>query len=144
VRGLRERAERLHRETDFAIVLNLESATLGVSQRIRGFTELLEDLLIDRTFAAALLERVTEIACRIADAAVRKVGDLVDAVTTADDLGFQTQPYRHPDLHRSASSWGACRSGRRQSAARRSTRTGPCGRSGALAHTLREESSFLK
>lgn len=101
IRGLRERAERIRHDTDFAVVLNLESASLAVSQRLRGFTEFLEDLLIHRTFAEALLERVTDIICRIAEAAVREAGDLVDAVTTADDLGFQTQPYMHPDLYRS-------------------------------------------
>jgi uroporphyrinogen decarboxylase len=68
---------------------------------MRGFTEILEDLLIHRTFVEALLQRTTDVICGIADAVLAEVGDLIDAITIADDLGFQTQPYMAPDLYRS-------------------------------------------
>ncbi len=100
VRGLRRRAEALRNETDYAIVLNLGNTTFALGQRLRGFTELLEDLLINKAFAGALLERVTDIVCDIADNALRQVGDLVDCVFFADDLGIQTQSFMRPELYR--------------------------------------------
>jgi|TARA_B100000315_G_scaffold207141_1_gene201813 uroporphyrinogen decarboxylase len=101
VRGLRERADTLREQTDYAIVLNLGNTTFALAQRLRGFAELLEDLLLNPTFASALMERVTDIVCGMAEAAVGSVADLVDAVSTADDMGTQTQSFMHPDLYRS-------------------------------------------
>ncbi len=100
IRGLRERTLKLRQETDYAIVLNLGNTTFALSQRVRGFAELLEDLLINPEFASGLMERVTDIVCDMASAAVGAVGDLVDAVSTADDLGIQTQPFMAPELYR--------------------------------------------
>jgi len=100
VRGLRERTIALREETDYAMVLNLGNTTFALAQRLRGFAELFEDLLLNPVFASALMERVTDIVCGIADAAIGSVADLIDAVSTADDLGTQTQAFMHPDLYR--------------------------------------------
>ena len=99
--GLRERTEAIRRETDFAIVLNLPNASFSVSQRVRGFAELLEDLLLNKAFATGLLERVTDFNCDLAIAALGEVGDLVDCVSIGDDLGTQDQPLVSPALYRS-------------------------------------------
>jgi len=100
VAGLRERAELIHRDGDFAVVLNLPNCSFAQSQRVRGFSEFLEDLLVNRLFAEALLERVTEALCRLASAALDQVGDLVDVVSFMDDLGTQTGPMLSPELYR--------------------------------------------
>jgi uroporphyrinogen decarboxylase len=100
VRGLRDWAKQLHEQTDCGIVLNLGNTTLALAQRLRGFAELLEDLLLNPAFASALMERVTDIVCAIAEVTVGSVADLIDAVSTADDLGFQSQAFMHPDLYR--------------------------------------------
>lgn len=100
VRGLRERIERLRHQTDFAIVLNLPNSTFALSQRLRGFTELLEDLILNASFAEALQERVTDVICGIAATALGEVGDLIDGVSFADDMGIQTQAFMSPDLYR--------------------------------------------
>jgi uroporphyrinogen decarboxylase len=101
IRGLRERTQKLRDETDYAIVLSLGNTTFALSQRLRGFANLLEDLILNKPFAEVLMERVTDVVCGIADAAVAEVGDLVDAVASADDMGIQTQAFMHPDLYRS-------------------------------------------
>ncbi len=100
VRGLRERIERVRRETDFAIVLNLPNSTFALAQRLRGFAELLEDLLLNAAFAEALQERVTDIICGIAETALDSAGDLIDGVSFADDMGIQTQAFMSRDLYR--------------------------------------------
>jgi uroporphyrinogen decarboxylase len=99
--GLRERTEAIRRDTDYAIILNLPNAAFSISQRVRGFAELLEDLLLNEAFATGLLERVTDFLCDLAAAALREVGDLVDCVSISDDLGTQEQPMVSPSLYRS-------------------------------------------
>lgn len=102
VRGLRAQVERLRTETDFAIVLNLPNANFALAQRVRGFTQLLEDLLLSQPFAMALQERITDVICGIAEHALKEVGDLIDAVSFADDMGIQTQSFMSRDLYRRA------------------------------------------
>ena len=89
--GLRPAMERMRAETDRAIILNLRNATFALSQRLRGFSELLEDLILNPAFATALQERVSDVVCGIAAAALRE----------ADDMGTQTQPFMSPALYRS-------------------------------------------
>ena len=100
VRGLRERTEKARNEGDYAIVLNLGNTTFALSQRIRGFAELLEDLILNESYASALMESVTDVVCGIAEATLSEIGDLVECVSTADDMGIQTQPYMSTDLYR--------------------------------------------
>ncbi len=99
-RGLRERIAEARQTTEYALALNLPNSTFALSQRIRGFTELFEDLLTAPAFAEALQERVTTIICGWAESALREVGDLVDVVSFADDMGIQTGAYMSPDLYR--------------------------------------------
>ena len=99
--GLRAAMEELRRTSDYAIVLNLPNSTFALSQRLRGFSELFEDLLLYPAFAAALQERVTDVICDMATVALRDVGDLIDGVSFADDMGTQTQSYMSPTLYHS-------------------------------------------
>lgn len=101
IEGLRERLERFRSETDFALVVRLRNCgTLYLAQRLRGFAEYLEDLLINRAFAEALQERATGMVCAFAEAVLVEVGDLVDGVSFGDDLGMQTQTLLSPKLYR--------------------------------------------
>lgn len=100
-RTLRDRTLEVQRETGCAVVLNLPNAAFAISQRLRGFAELLEDLLLNPAFAEALLERVTDVLCDIASTSLGAVGDLVDGVSIADDMGIQTQSFMSRDLYRS-------------------------------------------
>ena len=101
VRGLRQEMEQLRRTSDYAIVLNLPNSTFALSQRLRGFSELFEDLLLYPAFATALQEQVTDVICGMATVALREVGDLIDGVSFADDMGTQTQSYMSRNLYRS-------------------------------------------
>jgi uroporphyrinogen decarboxylase len=99
-RGLREKIAQARETTDYALVLNLPNSTFALSQRLRGFTELFEDLILNEAFAEALQDRVTTIICGWAESALKEVGDLVDAVSFADDMGIQTGAYMSPDLYK--------------------------------------------
>ncbi len=102
VRGLRDRLERMCNETDYALVLRLRNVgTFYLAQRLRGFAEYLEDLLVNTAFAEALQERATDMVCAFAGTALGEVGDLIDGVSYGDDQGMQTQALMNPDLYRS-------------------------------------------
>jgi hypothetical protein len=55
VSGLAERTKKLHEETDYANVLSVGHSSLAPAQRLRGFAELLEDLVLEPELAAAIL-----------------------------------------------------------------------------------------
>jgi len=101
--GLRDRIERLRNQTDCALVVKLRNVgAFNLAQRLRGFTEFLEDLVINPAFAEALHDRLTDLICRFAATVLDEVGDLVDGASFADDLGIQTQTLLGPELYRSS------------------------------------------
>jgi len=101
--AVKKRLQRIRSETDFAASLRLRNVgAFGIAQRLRGFTELLQDLILSPEFGWALHERATAMGCALAEAALREVGDLVDTVSFADDLGVQTQTIMSPELYRAA------------------------------------------
>jgi uroporphyrinogen decarboxylase len=99
-KGVRAKAQRLRQDTDFALVLNLGCNIVLQCQSLRGFGEWMEDLLVDPTLAEGLMEHVLHVSAGIASLALEEVGDLVDVVLIADDLGFQDRPYMRPELYR--------------------------------------------
>ena len=98
--GLRERARKLHEETDYAVVLNLSNGPVHQCQYLRGYGEWLEDLLLRPVFAEALMDRVVEILVQIAERALEEAGAYVDVVTFGDDIATQNATLTRPELYR--------------------------------------------
>lgn len=100
-RGLQERARRLHRETDYAVVLDLNCAFFLRCCELRGWENFYTDLLAEREFAEALMDRYLEIRLAMAERALQEVGEDVDIVmVTSDDLGMTDRTLISPDLYR--------------------------------------------
>ncbi len=93
VAGLKERARKVHEETDYAVVLSVGHSSLAPSQRLRGFAEFMEDLALQPALAEALLEHVTDVTVRSTQAILQEAGEFVDVVSFSDDLGFQDRAY---------------------------------------------------
>lgn len=98
--GLRERARKLHEETDYAVVLNLSNGPVHQCQYVRGYGTWLEDLLLRPVFAEALMDRVVDILIQIANRALEEAGAYVDLVTFGDDIATQNATLVRPDLYR--------------------------------------------
>ncbi|HEY63286.1 MAG TPA: uroporphyrinogen decarboxylase [Caldilineae bacterium] len=101
VAGLREEARRLYEETDYSLVAGHISA--GIFQdcwNLRGMECFLEDMALNREFAEALLDRVLAIHIALWEHFLDAVGDYVDIVETADDLGGQTGLLISPRMYR--------------------------------------------
>lgn len=99
LRGVKEEAIRLRDETDYAIILNLHDAVVAGCQRLRGFGEWMEDLVMNPAFSEGLMERVLSVRAGIAEYVLEEVGDYVDVVLFPDDLGFQDRPYMRPSMY---------------------------------------------
>lgn len=100
IASLMDRAMRLRQETDHAVVLNLPYAIVRECQRMRGFGEWLEDLILNPSLAEALMDYSLMVSAGIAECVLGLVGDYVDVVSFPDDLGFQDRPYVRPELYR--------------------------------------------
>ena len=69
-------------------------------QGLRGWDTFLTDLLINRTFAEALMARLVDANIARFARFAETVGPYVDAVIFEDDLGAQDRPLLSPDLSR--------------------------------------------
>ncbi len=97
---LAEVARSLHEKTDYLLVGFFGGHILQAAQSLRGWETFLIDLLTNRTFAEALLDRLTEAnLCRF-ERFARTVGRHVHVVHFEDDLGMQDRPLLRPELYR--------------------------------------------
>jgi len=100
-RGLRERARELHEETEFAVVLNVNSAFFLRCAELRGWENFYMDMAANPAFASALMERSLDIRLRMAERALEEVGDHVDILyVSSDDLGMTDRPIVSPEMYR--------------------------------------------
>jgi len=99
-RGLRERAKCLHNNTDHAVVLNLWVGLVHLAQFLRGFSQYLEDLLVNPAFAEALMDRIADFWTRGAERALAEAGEFIDVVAIVEDLGTQQGPLLNPPVYR--------------------------------------------
>lgn len=100
--GLKDRARELHEGTSLALV-----ADFGVpgfyetSQKLRGYENLACDLMINQDFIADLYDRLLELQKRFFRNYLSCVGQYVQVIGYADDLGMQDRLQMAPEIYRS-------------------------------------------
>ena len=99
---LAQMAKALWERGDYLLVGFFGGHIFQAAQSLRGWDTFLMDLLINRPFAEALLERLCEANLRRFDRFARTVGRYVDVVHFEDDLGMQDRPLLRPELYRQA------------------------------------------
>ena len=99
---LAERARWLRDHTDYLLVGYFGGHILQAAQSLRGWERFLMDLLVNRRFAEALLDRLAEANVRRFARYAKTVGRYVHVVQFEDDLGMQDRPLLRPELYRSA------------------------------------------
>ncbi len=67
---------------------------------MRGYEQFYIDLLLNQDFVAYMLDRLLEWKCAFWEHALEEIGDLVDVVIEADDLGGQAAPLMSPKTYR--------------------------------------------
>lgn len=100
MQGLRDRARALRNSTDKAIIANLAMQIHTQSYFLRGFSDYLMDLVMNQKLIEAIMDRVLEIFVERTERIMGEIGDFVDIVYVADDLGAQNGPLFSPDIYR--------------------------------------------
>ncbi|MFC1799184.1 uroporphyrinogen decarboxylase family protein [Thermodesulfobacteriota bacterium] len=102
-KGLREEAEYKCKNTPYAIVAKQPSHVYGIltqSIYLRGMDTFFMDLIMNKEFALELLEKVGDYHTRLYERYIEEVGEFVQIVHTAADLGTQSGPYFSLDMYR--------------------------------------------
>jgi uroporphyrinogen decarboxylase len=97
---LARKARRLREETDYLLVGFFGGHIFQASQSLRGWDTFLLDLLINRTFAEALMDRLVQANLERFERYAETVGRYVDVIQFEDDLGMQDRPLLRPELYR--------------------------------------------
>jgi uroporphyrinogen decarboxylase len=96
---LRKEAQRLHDETDYAILGTFGAAFLEGGQGLRGWDQFMLDLAGDRPFAEALLDRMLASALRNVELYLDAVGDYIQIIQMGGDMGTQNGPQIRPKMY---------------------------------------------
>jgi uroporphyrinogen decarboxylase len=100
--GLEERCRLLFENTDLAIIGRFNTPIFEQAFLLRGFEQLLIDVLSDPEFACALLDKTTEIAIGMLDAGMNCCGKYLQILRLAgDDMGHQQGTIFSPRVFRS-------------------------------------------
>jgi len=98
--GLRETARQLRNSTDKAIIANLAMQIHTQSYFLRGFSQYLMDIALNPELIEAIQDHVLEIFAERTRAIMTEIGEYVDIVYVADDLGAQNGPLFSPVTYR--------------------------------------------
>ena len=101
-RGLRDRARRLFEETDRAVVAcrPVPCGLFEMACMLRGTDVFLMDMLANREFAAALLEKIFAVHYQLYRQQLEAVGPYVQLTEMIDDYGSQSGLLFSPRLYR--------------------------------------------
>ena len=99
-KGLQDRVREVREQGDCAAVLNLPSAFVHASQYLRGFEDWYMDIAADTKLAGILYDAVLDVNLAICQQILSAVGNDVDIVMTADDLGLQNGLMMSPEVYR--------------------------------------------
>ena len=100
VRGLRQQALDIKENTDYALVLHTSDIMVHTSQYMRGFERWYMDMILAPDLLGAIMDAILEIRMEILRQALNEVGDLVDVVSTADDVADQRGPIVSPTTYK--------------------------------------------
>jgi uroporphyrinogen decarboxylase len=100
VRGLRKRARELNESTDYGVVAWASGSMFERSWYLRGLQRFFVDMVRNQGFAEALLDKLLEINMAFLGEYLDAIGDYIQVIQLADDLGHQQGPPMPLDLYR--------------------------------------------
>ncbi len=98
--GLREQAQRMRRQTPYAISTGIGGVVYEICWYMRGLERWFIDTIEQPEFCAALLDRTMDFWLGYYTRFMAEVGDLVDVVMIGDDLAGQHGPLFSGDFYR--------------------------------------------
>lgn len=101
VKGLEEKARDLYENTDFALVGKFSNSIFEQAFYMRGFQDMLIDLIRNPEFAGALMDKLADIAIARIEAGLKACGQYIQILRLAgDDMGQQTGTLMSPKTFR--------------------------------------------
>lgn len=97
--GLKEKARYLHEETDYAVFTSL-NGVLEHAWYLRGMERFFMDIIENRKFVEALLDKLLEIHLSIDGYLLDEIGEYLDCIEFWGDLGSQDGPLYRPSFYR--------------------------------------------
>ncbi len=98
--GLRERAQRLWRDTPYAVVSGISGVIYETCWYLRGLERWFSDLLTDPEFCEAMLDQTLKYWLDWFRLFLDEAGDIVDVIMIGDDLAGQHGPLFNPAIYR--------------------------------------------
>jgi uroporphyrinogen decarboxylase len=99
--NLRRTAQAMADKGKFVALGSVSPGILEVYSWVRGYEQFFTDLALEQQWVAYWLDRMVEFKCAYWQRALAEVGDLVDMVIEADDLGGQKSLLLSPQVYRS-------------------------------------------
>lgn len=101
ITGIREKAEKLYRENEYAISLRMPcNGIFEIACWLRGMENFMMDTILEPEFAHALVDKILEIQMKMYAYVLQEVGAYVDIVESGDDYGSQTGLLMSPEAYR--------------------------------------------
>lgn len=97
---LAESARCLYESTDYCLVGFFGGHVFQAAQGLRGWERFLMDLLANRTFAEALMDRLVRVHMERFERYAETVGKYVQVIHVEDDLGMEDRLLMGPELYR--------------------------------------------
>ena len=98
--GLRQEAENLYNNTDYALMAGQAATLFYFSSELRGYQQLMTDLALDPELIEILIERVLEWMIEFTSHYLDQIGDYIEGWWLGDDWGIQTGPIMSPEMFR--------------------------------------------
>jgi len=99
-KGLREYAERLCKETDYALVSGITGVVFEICWYMRGLENLYIDMLEQPRYVEKLLDHTLEFWMDFLDGFLEEVGEYLDVICVGDDIAMQSGPLFSPEIYR--------------------------------------------
>jgi uroporphyrinogen decarboxylase len=99
-RHLRPEALTIRETTDYALVLHLQDIIVHASQFMRGFERWYLDFALNPELICSLMDAILEIRIPVMEKALEEVGDLIDVVSSSDDVADQRGSIISPEMYR--------------------------------------------
>lgn len=94
------RAKSLFEDTEYAIVANLQCHLLAAGQILRGYENFMIDLVMNKSIAHAILDRLLEAYLKRCDRYLEHVDPYIQVVLVNEDLGTQQGPMLSIDCYK--------------------------------------------
>jgi len=100
IEELADRARRQYESTDRAVVGLWRAHYLQTGQLMRGYEQFMIDLMVNKTLAHAMMEKLHRVYMKRIETFLSAFGEFLDVVMLTDDLGTQQSGMISPGLYK--------------------------------------------